>query len=239
MIKAVFFDLDGTLCDSGLSWEMGVSASQELFESRSPGKRQEFEAAWNETNSYLLSELAAGRMLMRDVIKERYPWTLSRIGIDDRALANELNDCLSETRLEALRPTSGAHNTLRELRPDNHLGIITNGSDADYPDSQMATLKQIGVCELVDSIWISDAVGSRKPDSRIFLAALAGAGVRADEAIYVGDSLSHDIAGANVAGLMSVLIDPLSEFDGSCAEIKPDHVITSIPEVLQVLADLK
>jgi HAD superfamily hydrolase (TIGR01549 family) len=239
VIKAVFFDLDGTLCDSGSSWKMGVSASLELFESRFPGRLQEFDAAWQETNSFLLSELASGRMLMRDVIRERYPRTLARIGIDDRAFADTLNDCLSETRLEALRPMPGAHNTLRRLRPDNHLGIITNGSDADYPDSQMATVKRIGVCELVDSIWISDAVGSRKPDSRIFIAALEGAGVRADEAIYVGDSLSHDITGASGAGLMSVLIDPLSEFDGSCAEVIPDHVITSIPEVLQILADLK
>ena len=94
---------------------------------------------------------------------------------------------------------------------------------------------QIGVLDLVDKIWISDAVGSRKPGAGIFAAALEHAELEPDQAVFVGDSLTNDIAGANSAGLLSVLIDPAGAFDPSAAEVLPAHVIASIPELLQIL----
>jgi HAD superfamily hydrolase (TIGR01549 family) len=239
MIKAIFFDLDGTLCNPGSSWEMGISASFTLFESRFPGRRSELETSWRETNTILLGELAAGRMPMREVISDRFPRTLSAIGIQDRTFGDELNDCLSATRKDALRPMVGAHDTLRTLRTGYYLGVITNGSDANYADSQMATIEQIRVQDLVDSIWISDAVGHRKPDARIFLAALAGADVNANESIYVGDSVPHDVAGANAAGMSSILIDPSGTFDQSDGDIRPNHVIRSLSDVIPILKEIE
>lgn len=57
------------------------------------------------------------------------------------------------------------------------------------------------------TIAISSAEhGFMKPHPSIFEAALARAGVRADEAMMVGDSLRADIDGALAAGLRAVLI---------------------------------
>jgi HAD superfamily hydrolase (TIGR01549 family) len=48
--------------------------------------------------------------------------------------------------------------------------------------------------------------GYMKPHRSIFDAALAQAGVRAGDAVMVGDSLTHDIAGALGAGMTGVLV---------------------------------
>jgi len=50
--------------------------------------------------------------------------------------------------------------------------------------------------------------GRRKPSPCIFQRALAAAGGRPHEAIYVGDSYAADYQGALAAGLQPLLIDP-------------------------------
>ena len=237
-VKAIFFDLDGTLCDPGSSWDEGIAAALQLFESRHPERASELKASWEQTGKVLRSELIAGRLLMREFIEQRYPRALSEVGIVDEALGSELNDCLSETRKHALRPMPGAHETLRQLRKDFHLGIITNGSDAGYADSQMATIQQIGVQDMVDAIWISDRVGSRKPDPGIFSAALEGADVSSGEAVYVGDSYEADIIGANGVGMLSILIDPMDVFEPAPDSVRPDRIIHSISDVIPIVKAL-
>lgn len=58
------------------------------------------------------------------------------------------------------------------------------------------------------SVTVSSAeFGVMKPDPRIFEEALTRMGVRATEAVMVGDSLSHDVLGARAAGMHGVLLD--------------------------------
>lgn len=58
------------------------------------------------------------------------------------------------------------------------------------------------------SVTVSSAeFGVMKPDPRIFEEALGQMRVRADEAVMVGDSFSHDVAGARGVGMHGVLLD--------------------------------
>lgn len=234
MIRAVFFDLDGTLCDPGDSWNLGVEAAFDLFETRHPGCRDALAAAWQDANANLRGRLDRGELRMRDVVEGRFPLALEGIGIEDDALAEELNDVLSRTRRGALKPMEGAHDLLRALSDRYAVGIITNGSDANAVDSQPSTARHIGVLDLVGSIWVSDAVGFRKPDPGIFQAALAGAGVEPDQAVYVGDSPRHDVAGAVAAGMRSILICPSGTPDGPL----PDAVVRSLRDVVPAIESL-
>jgi putative hydrolase of the HAD superfamily len=78
-----------------------------------------------------------------------------------------------------------------------------------------ARLRAEGVCQVgpgpgvpVDAVIDSGAVGVRKPDPRIWEAALAATGARPEDAIHVGDSLITDIGGARAAGIRPVHFDP-------------------------------
>ena len=77
--------------------------------------------------------------------------------------------------------------------------------------------------------------GYMKPHRSIFDAALARAGVRADEAMMVGDSLRHDIEGAVNAGWQAVLLRRSGEVPASLPPAVP--VITTLPELLPLLPD--
>jgi putative hydrolase of the HAD superfamily len=59
---------------------------------------------------------------------------------------------------------------------------------------------------LVDAVVISAELGAAKPDPAIFRAALERLGATAGEAMHVGDSVEHDVAGAHAAGLEAVLV---------------------------------
>jgi putative hydrolase of the HAD superfamily len=59
---------------------------------------------------------------------------------------------------------------------------------------------------LVDTVVISAELGVAKPDPAIFRAALERLGAQPSEAIHVGDSIEHDVAGARAAGLEAVLV---------------------------------
>ena len=59
---------------------------------------------------------------------------------------------------------------------------------------------------LLDGIVTSAEAGARKPAPAIFEQALELAGVPADDAIHVGDTLDEDVAGARAAGIEPVLI---------------------------------
>jgi len=60
----------------------------------------------------------------------------------------------------------------------------------------------------VDEFVLSFEVGAAKPDTRIFTAALDRLGVRADEALMIGDSEENDGA-ARELGCSFALVDPL------------------------------
>jgi putative hydrolase of the HAD superfamily len=77
----------------------------------------------------------------------------------------------------------------------------SNGTVADI-------LEHLGLAPHLDFIIDSSKVGVEKPDPRIFHLALERAGVRPDEAAYVGDLYSIDVLGSRAAGLHAVLMDP-------------------------------
>ena len=88
----------------------------------------------------------------------------------------------------------------RAARP---IGIVTNGPT----EVQHAKLELLGIDRLVDFVLVSEEFGVAKPDPAIFREALRLAGVRPEEAIFVGDSVEFDMAGARAAGIPTIWLN--------------------------------
>jgi putative hydrolase of the HAD superfamily len=67
-------------------------------------------------------------------------------------------------------------------------------------------LGRLGLSEWLDGVVTSAAVGVGKPDPGIFERGLSAAGVRAGEAVHLGDSPREDVDGARAAGIEPVLV---------------------------------
>jgi putative hydrolase of the HAD superfamily len=65
-------------------------------------------------------------------------------------------------------------------------------------------LEREGLAPRLDAIVLSCEVGKRKPHPAMFERALAELGVRAEDAVFVGDRLLHDIRGAGELGMTTV-----------------------------------
>jgi putative hydrolase of the HAD superfamily len=108
----------------------------------------------------------------------------------------------------AVIPESAA--ALRTIAEEHRVAIVSNSQGW-----MERHLREIGVCQVgpgsgatVSTIVDSALVGAEKPDSRIFRAALEALGVRAGDAVHVGDSVWFDVEGAVAAGVRAVHFDP-------------------------------
>jgi HAD superfamily hydrolase (TIGR01549 family) len=100
----------------------------------------------------------------------------------------------------ALQLASTSHALLDSLRGLGlKLGLVSNAFDP--PDLLHRDLAQFGIAERLDFALFSSEVGRRKPDPEIFQRALDALGVAPPEALFVGDTLASDIAGAAALGL--------------------------------------
>ncbi|MBI4298558.1 MAG: HAD family hydrolase [Chloroflexi bacterium] len=82
------------------------------------------------------------------------------------------------------------------------LGMISN---TDETGKQLA--ERLGLAGHLDFAVTSGEVGAEKPHSPIFLAALERAGVEPGEALHVGDQISSDVEGARAVGINAALMD--------------------------------
>jgi len=82
------------------------------------------------------------------------------------------------------------------------LGLLTNATK-----DMISVSRKLGLEPYLNFVITSQEVGADKPKPPIFLAALERAGVKASEAIHVGDQYEVDITGAQGVGIKPILID--------------------------------
>ncbi len=126
-------------------------------------------------------------------------------------------------------PMPGAVKAVKAIAERFSVGLITNG----LPDIQYEKLKMIGLRGVFSVIVLSEEVGIRKPDPRIFAIAADLMGFAPVECLYVGDSYSHDVVGAKAAGMKACWLSHGLESEASLSEA--DIVVSSIAELVAVL----
>lgn len=148
---------------------------------------------------------------------------------------------LTEALLAALqfRPFAEVPEVLRAARERGVRLVVVSNWDVSLHD----VLEETGLAPLLDGAVTSAEVGSAKPDGAIFARGLELAGVAAADAIHVGDSVEHDVAGALAAGIEPLLVvregeDGLgTRFRHPVSGAPPSPAVRTIP-TLRPLLDL-
>ena len=211
--RLIIFDLDNTLCDHHSSLLIRLDhAFQEVFPDL-------------EERSALVNDSVA---IAQDGTSH-FEELLGRWGVSDGRQVGRIVDRYRSDRYRGLRLFDDTLDGLHATGQQTQIAMITNGPT----DIQQPKIDLLGIEPLFSFVLISESVGFWKPDPRIFEIALDRAGVSAHEAVYIGDSPGHDVAGAKAAGLTAVWMNRRAEvWSGRWT---PDHVATDLGEALDWL----
>lgn len=237
--KAVFFDFGGTLFSYA---DMAGSAQRPLFVEAA--KRLGVEADRKTIGrAYGKASVASFQKytvqpyyLHRDLFLDTFRGFAENLGGEPTDEFLEwLYACQRDLLVEnfVLRPA--CIETLRALRDAGlYLSIVSNIDD-DYLHPMVA---RVGLDSVLHHWTSSEEARSCKPDPRFFQLALEKAGCAASEVLFVGDSPTHDVAGASPLGMKTALIleegvEPPGQVGNAPAA---DHEIRSLHELLAICA---
>ena len=121
-----------------------------------------------------------------------------------RAVADVYDDERDHADVDLL---PGAVEALEALAQDHRLGLITNGG----PDMQQIKLEALALEEWFETLVFAGHDCARKPHPEPFERALEALDATPERAVYVGNSLDADVAGAHAAGVQSVWVPALQD----------------------------
>lgn len=244
-IKAVLFDMDDTLIDwSGVQVDMAAVETRHLqnvyyhladrgcglppFDDFWHRFRQTLIQAWTEAKTnwsgvsfalvmraFLLDCGIEEAQLDLDAVLRAYDWAI----------------------VPGVEPFDDTLPVLEQLKRSGYkIGLITNAMQPMW--MRDIELRAYGILDYLDARLTSGDVGVMKPHPFIYWRALELLDVQPEEAIFVGDRPANDIAGANEAGLTSVLISP-PHLDRDLAGVRPNFIISTLSELLPILTQLE
>jgi HAD superfamily hydrolase (TIGR01549 family) len=156
-----------------------------------------------------------------------------KVGPEDSRVKAALN-VFFQAFIDTLELRIGAKKLLAQTQAKCKVGLITNFT---YAPVIHKSLRKIGICDFFNAVVVSEDIGWRKPCPQIFQDILSRLQVKAEDAVYVGDSPIEDIKGAKEAGLKTIFVP--SQFN-KLADLKdskeePTFVAKSLVEVSEFL----
>lgn len=145
---------------------------------------------------------------------------------------DETTDLLLDTFVVERDRANNPYNDVREVLSVLQAGgwtvaLLTNGN---------ANAEATGLAGFFDHLLYAEETGARKPDIAAFESVANAVGCELRNIVHVGDSLEHDVVGANNAGAISIWLNrnELPNRPG----IRPDFEIASMNQLPEVLKSI-
>ncbi len=86
---------------------------------------------------------------------------------------------------------------------------------------------------VVDKVYTSEMINKYKPDKFFYQYILQHEGYEPTDTIFIGDSMTDDIAGPKSIGIKTILVDRLNKLNSS-EPVQPDFVVRDIREIINL-----
>ena len=239
MLKAVVFDLGGTLIDYAGGYDLWPDME-------GPGLVAAYEVLWQKP--LRLPAMETFRRIGYNMLPLR--WRQATLGERNLTVDDLLQEIITYLRINGVKPewlqeavvayevvTSGriaplphAQTVLADLKGQGYkVGLISNTMFRGR--AHMNDLEKFGLLDYFDAMLFSGDVNLWKPRAETFHHILDELGVSASEAVFVGDDPASDVVGGRNAGMYTVHIQASQRFpevDG----VEPHARITALPELM-------
>lgn len=234
-LRAVLFDLGGTLMYERASWHAITSQADEALTNylREQGMELNLSTFPREFRRRLDKYF---KKREKDLLETTYSFVLRDL-LTDKGYGDVSEDILRTAldRLFAVTQTNWVLEddtlaTLQKLEENGYrLGLISNAGD-DEDVQQLA--RRFGIDRYFDFILTSAACSYRKPHPRIFELALSNWYFLPSEAVMVGDNLEADVRGAQKVGLYAVWLSRRAgRRTAEHMSIQPDATLSTLYEL--------
>jgi putative hydrolase of the HAD superfamily len=231
MIKATIFDLDDTLFNSTeLSTHARRNAVRAMVDLGLPAS---FEEAYQ---------------VLREVVEEygsnysyHFDQMLKRLNVKPSKMKLYITAgtiAYHDVKFSNIRPFHDVIPALIELRKrEIKICVLSDGEAL----KQYEKILRLRIHDFLDEIIISEEVGIRKPNPKLFEIPLHRFGIQPQQCVYIGDNYERDIIPCLELGIHTVLIHRGGKHDSAVPKMgdkKPDYEISSLSELDQIVKTL-
>ena len=192
-IRVIFFDVDNTLLDFRKCAQL---AMQNAAAQQGICLPESAEESFHRINDSLWLGIQDGSLTMKELHAVRWVTILEELGVEgdgaemEKAFVKELH--------ESAELMDGAMELVRGLSRKYTLCIASNAA----LEEQTHRLEKAGLLPYFSKIFTSAEIGCAKPQKAFFDACFEQLpGVRPEETIMIGDSISSDMEGAHDYGM--------------------------------------
>jgi putative hydrolase of the HAD superfamily len=205
-IKALVFDLDGTLVDQeGAERDALQQLLDHEIKLEAKPAFHVFLRDWRNIADEYLQRFLDNQMGFDEQRIKRFEALFAKYGEPiTRLEAERLHQAYGRLYAEQWRAFDETAEVLLNLKQAGYrLAVITNGDGA----AQRGKLKATNLEHWFENILVSGDVKVRKPDTAIFRLSEKALGLKPEELAYVGDRPEADVAGALAAGWLPIWLD--------------------------------
>lgn len=222
----ILFDADDTLMDFQKAEDAALTQAFEAFHLPLTA---EIRQGYLDINHGLWKALERGEIEKPQVLACRFQDTFEKFGIDGPA-DGSFERLYQKLLGEGAYLVDGALDVLNALREKCTLAIVTNGVTA----TQTNRLRLCGLDKIISHVFISEQIGVAKPQMGFFDAVFAALGQPdRSRVLIVGDSLTSDMRGGEVAGIDSCWYNPNRKPNDTA--VRPTYEIRALSELFLIV----
>ena len=198
MIRAILFDMGGTLDGDGLHWLERFLALYRSFGVELP--RETIREAFDEAERKSAADEAIATANLEKMIELHVKWQLAHLGLNEPALQRHLVEGFIAPVCAAAAANARLLAGLSEQGFE--LGVVSNGCG-----NVEKLCADLGYAPYLSLIVDSRRVRLFKPDPAIYLDAVEKLGIDPAAILMVGDSFERDVLPAKKAGLKTAWLE--------------------------------
>ncbi|MHC1684349.1 MAG: YjjG family noncanonical pyrimidine nucleotidase [Clostridiaceae bacterium] len=223
----LLFDIDNTLLDFDAN---EAEAFKAMIRDKEEIYSIELYEVYKEMNHSMWKAVELGEITVDEVLKTRFTKLMDMHGkvVNGEEWEKTYRFYLNQ----GIQEMPKVHEVLTKLKEKYHLYVITNG----IGETQKARMKGAGLTGYFKECFISEHIGANKPSSMFFNHVKENIeGFDAKKTLIIGDSLTSDIKGGNLAGIDTCWLCKEGTINNT--SIIPSYVIHSLEDLYEILEE--